>query len=345
MTTPLLEVENLEVSFHTDQGTVRAVDGISFTIEEGEVFGLVGESGAGKSVASLSVLRLIQSPPGEIESGSIRFRGKDILRMDDEDLRQIRGGDISMIFQNAETALNPSHTVGRQIAETVRIHQNKEAEAAWDRAVEMLEAVGIPEPAERAQQYPHQFSGGMQQRVMIAIALANDPALIIADEPTTALDVTIEASILDLISDLQEKRNMAVLFISHDLNVISEVCDSIGVMYAGRIVERGSIQQVYRDPRHPYTHGLLNSILTAHEKVDHLMPITGRMPTGTDRPSGCRFHPRCPAAMEQCMEKLPTLHPHDGRDIACHLYPSPPEEPGNAAEVDDRDALEALYHE
>jgi peptide/nickel transport system ATP-binding protein len=345
MTTPLLEVENLEVSFHTDQGTVRAVDGLSFTIDEGEAFGLVGESGAGKSVASLSLLRLIQSPPGEIESGSIRFQGEDILQMDDEDLRQLRGNDIAMIFQNAETALNPSHTVGHQIAETVQIHQNKEKKVAWERAVEMLEAVGIPDPAERAEEYPHQFSGGMQQRAMIAVALANNPALIIADEPTTALDVTIEASILNLISNLQEKSDMSILFVSHDLNVISEVCDSIGVMYAGNIVERGSIQQVYRSPRHPYTHGLLNSILTAHEPVEQLTPITGRMPTGTDRPPGCRFHPRCPAAMEKCTETPPKLRSQDARDVACHLYPSPPEEPGSAAEVDDREALEALYHD
>jgi peptide/nickel transport system ATP-binding protein len=345
MTTPLLEVENLEVSFHTDHGTVRAVDGLSFTIEEGEAFGLVGESGAGKSVASLSILRLIQSPPGEIESGSIRFRGDDILQMDSEDLRQLRGDDIAIIFQDAETALNPSYTVGRQIAETVQIHQNKSEEEAWGRGVEMLEAVGIPDPAERADEYPHQFSGGMQQRAMIAVALANNPALIIADEPTTALDVTIEASILDLISDLQEKLDMSILFVSHDLNVISEVCDSIGVMYAGTIVERGSIGQVYRDPRHPYTHGLLDSILTAHEKVDRLTPITGRMPSGTDRPPGCRFHPRCPAAMEQCKERMPELQPQDARDVACHLYPSPPEEPGSAAAVDDREALEALHND
>lgn len=345
MTPPLLEVENLEVSFQTDQGTVRAVDGVSFTIEAGQAFGLVGESGAGKSVASLSILRLIQSPPGEIESGSIRFRGEDILRMDDDDLRQLRGGDISIIFQNAETALNPSHTVGRQIAETVRIHQDKGERAAWERAVEMLDAVGIPDPAERAEEYPHQFSGGMQQRAMIAIALANDPALIIADEPTTALDVTIEASILDLLSELQERLGMSMLFVSHDLNVVSEVCDSIGVMYAGTIVERGPVGRVYRDPRHPYTHGLLNSILTAHENVERLSPIAGRMPTGTDQPSGCRFHPRCPAAMETCTERSPTLRTRDARDVACHLHPSPPEKPGSAATVDDRETLEALYHD
>ena len=345
MTTPLLEVEDLEVSFHTDEGTVRAVDGISFTIEEGEAFGLVGESGAGKSVASLAILQLIQSPPGEIEAGRIRFRGDDVLQMNKKELQQLRGGDIAMIFQNADTALNPSHTVGRQIAETVEIHQEKTGDEAWDRAVDMLEAVGIPDPAERAEEYPHQFSGGMQQRAMIALALANDPALIIADEPTTALDVTIEASILDLLADLQDEFNMSMLFISHDLSVISEVCDSIGVMYAGEIVERGSIRDVYRQPRHPYTHGLLNSILTAHERVDQLRPIAGRMPTGSDRPSGCRFHPRCPAAMETCTTEHPELQPQDDRDVACHLYPAPPEEPGNAAHVDDEEALETLRHD
>lgn len=342
---PLLDVENLEVSFHTDEGTVRAVDGVSFTIEEGEAFGLVGESGAGKSVAARSILRLIQSPPGEIEAGSVRFRGEDTLQMGSEELRQLRGGSVGMIFQNADTALNPSHTIGRQIAETVTIHQNVDSDAAWSRAVEMLEAVGIPDPADRAEEYPHQFSGGMQQRAVIAIALANNPALIIADEPTTALDVTIEASILDLLSELQDEFDMSMLFISHDLNVVSEVCDSIGVMYAGKIVERGSIQRVYRDPRHPYTHGLLNSILSAHETVEQLTPIVGRMPSGTNRPQGCRFHPRCPAAMEECKKTAPPLCPQDDRDVACHLYPRPPEEPGSAAAVDDRETLEALYHE
>lgn len=345
MTPSLLDVENLKVSFHTDEGTVRAVDGISFTIEEGEAFGLVGESGAGKSVAARSILRLIQSPPGEIEAGSIRFRGEDVLQMDAKELRQLRGGDVAMIFQNADTALNPSHTVGRQIAETVTIHQNVDDDAAWTRAVEMLEAVGIPDPAERAEEYPHQFSGGMQQRAVIAIALANNPALIIADEPTTALDVTIEATILDLLSELQDEFDMSMLFISHDLNVISEVCDSIGVMYAGKIVERGSIQRVYHNPRHPYTHGLLNSILSAHETVGQLKPIVGRMPTGTSRPSGCRFHPRCLAAMTECTETTPALHAQDERDVACHLYPHPPQEPGSAADVDDQETLEALYHE
>lgn len=345
MTPPLLEVENLEVSFHTDEGTVRTVDNISFSIDEGEAFGLVGESGAGKSVASLSILRLIQSPPGAIEAGSIRFRGNEVLQMGDKELQKLRGGDVGMIFQNAETALNPSHTIGRQIAETVRIHQNADTETAWARAVEMLEAVGIPDPAERAEEYPHQFSGGMQQRAMIAVALANTPALLIADEPTTALDVTIEASILELLSELQDEFDTSLLFISHDLNVVSEVCDSIGVMYAGEIVERGSIQQVYRNPHHPYTHGLLNSILSAHKPVKRLRPIAGRMPTGTNRPSGCRFHPRCPAAMEHCKEEPPSLHQHEDRHVACHLYPSPPAEPGSSADVADQETLEALYHD
>jgi len=345
MTEPLLEIEDLHVSFHTDEGTVRAVEGISFTIDEGETLGLVGESGAGKSVASLSILNLIQSPPGEIERGSIRFRGEDILNMTPERLRNVRGGEIGMIFQDAETALNPAHTVGRQIAETVQLHQDVTEAQAWERAVEMLEQVGIPDPVERADEYPHQFSGGMQQRAMIAIALANNPSLLIADEPTTALDVTIEAAILDLLEDLKDEFDMSMLFISHDLSVISEVCDHIGVMYAGELVEVGSVERVYREPRHPYTHGLLESIPTAHEKVDELTPIEGSMPAGTDRPSGCRFHPRCPAAMENCSTVEPELVEIDGRDVACHLYPEPVGDPGSAAEVENQARLEVLRHE
>jgi peptide/nickel transport system ATP-binding protein len=345
MTDPLLEVDDLHVSFHTDEGTVRAVEGISFTIDESETLALVGESGAGKSVASLSILDLVQSPPGEVERGSISFRGEDILEMSADRLQEVRGGEIGMIFQDAETALNPAHTVGRQIAESVRIHQDVSEDEAHERAVEMLERVGIPDPEERADEYPHQFSGGMQQRAMIAIALANDPSLLIADEPTTALDVTIEAAILELLDDLKDEFDMSMLFISHDLSVVSEVCDTIGVMYAGELVERGSVDEVYTNPKHPYTHGLLKSIPTAHEKVDQLTPIKGAMPAGTDRPPGCRFHPRCPAAMEECSTVDPELRPESGRDVACHLYPEPTGEPGSAAVLNDQFSLEELLHE
>lgn len=336
--TPLLEVDNLHVQFHTDEGTIRAVDGISFTIHEGETFGLVGESGAGKSVAALSILDLIQTPPGEIGPGTIRYREDDLFTCSDARLREIRGGEIGMIFQDASTALNPSHTVGRQIAESVRIHQDAADTAAWARAVELLERVGIPDPNERADEYPHQFSGGMQQRVMIAMALANNPSMLIADEPTTALDVTIEATILDLLDDLQAEFNMAMLFISHDLSVISEVSDRLGVMYAGELVEVGTVSDIYRTPKHPYTRGLFASIPTAHEQINELTPVRGQMPAGHDRPTGCRFHPRCPAAMEICKTENPRLaaRGQNERELACHLYPSPPTEgnPGDSATTD-----------
>lgn len=330
---PLLEVEDLRIHFHTEEGTVRAVDGVSFEVHEREAFGLVGESGAGKSVTAMSVLKLVQTPPGEIVSGSVRFRGEDILSMTPKELTRVRGNEIGMIFQDPEQSLNPVHKVGRQIAETVEIHRDVSEEAAWDRAVEMLELVGIPDPSERAHEYPHQFSGGMQQRAMIAVALANNPSLLIADEPTTSLDVTIEATILELIDDLQEETDMSVILITHDLSVISEVCDRVGVMYAGRMAETGAVERLYRAPKHPYSYGLVNSIPSAREKVDTLASIEGQMPSGVNPPEGCRFHPRCPAAMPECKEEHPPdVETQDG-SVACYLHPTPISEAGSAAEV------------
>lgn len=331
---PLLNVENLAVYFETEEGTIKAVDGVSFTVEAGESFGLVGESGAGKSVSALSVMDLVQTPPGKIVSGRVEFRGQDILSMDAEQIREIRGGKIGMIFQDPQKSLNPVHTVGRQIAETVKIHRDVSEAEAKDRAVEMLDLVGIPDPVERFDEYPHQFSGGMQQRAMIAIALANNPDLLIADEPTTSLDVTIEATILDLIDDLRTEYDMSVILITHDLGVISEVCDRVGVMYAGELVEVGTVRQIYKTPQHPYTYGLVESIPTAHRRVESLSSIEGHMPSGVDPPSGCRFHPRCPAAMPECRSDEPVLRHVAGRDVACHLHPSPVSRPASAAEVD-----------
>jgi peptide/nickel transport system ATP-binding protein/oligopeptide transport system ATP-binding protein len=333
-TAPLLDVEDLTIHFQTEQGTVHAVDGVSFQVSEREAFGLVGESGAGKSVTAMSILKLIQTPPGEIVDGTVRFRGEDLLSMTSAELQRVRGNEIGMIFQDPEQSLNPVHTVGRQVAEPVKIHRDVSEDAAWERAVEMLELVGIPDPEERATEYPHQFSGGMQQRAMIAMALANNPSLLIADEPTTSLDVTIEATILDLIDNLQEETDMSVILITHDLSVISEVCDRVGILYAGRMAETGSVQRIYNDPRHPYTYGLVNSIPSAREKADSLASIEGQMPSGVSPPSGCRFHPRCPAAMPECKERHPDAIEADGSRVACHLHPEPNGEPGSAAEVE-----------
>lgn len=336
---PLLEVENLRVAFNTGEGRIQAVDGVSFEIDEGEAFGLVGESGAGKSVTAMALLRLIQTPPGQINAESVQFKGRDVLEMSQEELLSIRGGEVSMIFQDPSTSLNPVHTVGRQIAEAVTLHTDATEDEAWEEAVEMLERVGIPDPEERANEYPHQFSGGMQQRAMIAMAIVNRPSLLIADEPTTALDVTIEANILELIDDIQEDYGMSVLLITHDLSVISEVCDRVGVMYAGQMAEVAPVDQIFRRPQHPYTEGLLNSIPSAHEKVNQLATIEGQMPGAGNRPSGCRFHPRCPAAMPECQNKNPEMRETDIGEAACLLHPSPPSSPGSVAEVEPNEEL------
>jgi peptide/nickel transport system ATP-binding protein len=296
----MLEVEDLNVRFYTDDGVVKATNDLSYRIEAGERFGVVGESGAGKSVTSLALMRLIDDP-GVIESGEIRFKGEDILAMDEEEIRALRGSEIAMIFQDAGTALNPSYTVGEQISEAVRYHLGLDEAAARERAIETLESVGIPSAAERYSDYPHEFSGGMQQRVVIAIALSCDPDLIIADEPTTALDVTIEAQILDLLEEI------AIQLITHDLGVVAEFCDRVMVMYAGHPVEMAPVEDVYYDPQHPYTVGLMSSIPRIGDDRERLQTIPGRMPDLIEMPPGCNFHPRCPYAEESCTRVEPRL--------------------------------------
>ncbi|NLV05519.1 ATP-binding cassette domain-containing protein [Haloarcula rubripromontorii] len=309
----LLEVEDLTVKFYTEEGVVTAVDNLSFRIERGEKFGVVGESGAGKSVTALSVMRLIEDP-GRIESGSVRFDGEDLLSMSESAVRDVRGNDIAMIFQDAQTALNPVYTVGEQIAEAIRHHLDYDDRAARDRAIRLLDDVGIPEPAARYDDYPHEFSGGMQQRVVIAMALSCDPDLLIADEPTTALDVTIEAKILDRLERLADEYDTAIQLITHDLGVIAELCDRVMVMYAGRAVETATVEELYYDPKHPYTVGLMSAIPRIGDRQDRLQTIPGTMPDLVEVPSGCSFHPRCPFAEEVCTRKRPPLVDPDTGD-------------------------------
>jgi peptide/nickel transport system ATP-binding protein len=320
----LLEVEDLTVNFYTEEGVVTAVDGLTYSVEAGETFGVVGESGAGKSVSALSVMGLVEEP-GRIESGTVRFRGEDLLAMDDREIRDVRGKEIAMIFQDAGTALNPVYTVGEQIAETIRHHLDYDEAAARERAIGLLDEVGIPDAATRYSDYPHEFSGGMQQRVVIAMALSCDPDLLIADEPTTALDVTTEAKILEQIQDLAADFDTAVELITHDLGVIAEVCDRVMVMYAGEPVEMATAEELYYDPQHPYTVGLMSSVPRLGERRQELEAIPGVMPDLVNVPSGCRFHPRCPWAEEECARTRPALvdpetgqpADSDGRGAAC----------------------------
>jgi peptide/nickel transport system ATP-binding protein len=307
--TPLLEVENLSVDFFTQQGTVRVVEGASFTLAKGETFGLVGESGSGKTVTSLAVLGMIGPPVGPVPQGSVRLDGKELLRMAPRDLREIRGREISMIFQEPRRSLDPAFTVGDQIAETVRVHLGMSRRDAWRRAVEMLELVRIPSASRRAHEYPHQFSGGMAQRVMLAIALSCSPKVLVADEPTTALDVTVQAQVLELIRDLQKELGLAVLFISHDLGVIAEMCNRVAVMYAGQIVEQATALDLFLHPRHPYTAALLASIPNAQLSRGRLVAIPGVVPPSHAWPEGCRFHPRCSYAIDRCRTDAPQLAP------------------------------------
>jgi len=302
----LLEVEDLNVRFYTEDGVVKAVNDLSYQIEAGETFGVVGESGAGKSVTSLSLMRLLEYP-GRIESGSIRFDGQELLELDDESMRQLRGNRIAMVFQDAETALNPVYSVGEQVAEAIRHHLDYDEEAARERAIEMLETVGIPDAEERYSDYPHQFSGGMQQRAVIAIALSCDPDLLICDEPTTALDVTIEAQILELLKDLAEEFDTAIQMITHDLGVIADICDRVMVMYAGSAVETAPVEDLYYDPKHPYTAGLMGSIPRIGDGRERLQTIPGTMPDLIELPPGCDFHPRCPYAEDACVRNEPPL--------------------------------------
>ncbi|MDQ2049856.1 ABC transporter ATP-binding protein [Natronolimnohabitans sp. A-GB9] len=302
----LLEVEDLVVQFYTEDGTVRAVDGISYEIDRGETVALVGESGAGKSVTCLSLLRLLERP-GEIVSGEIRFDGRDVLGLSDEELRDLRGNEIAMVFQDPSAALNPVYTVGEQIAEAIRAHEDVTDETARRRAIDLLERVEIPDAASRYSEYPHEFSGGMQQRVVIAMALSCEPDLLVCDEPTTALDVTIEAGILELLEDLAAEFDTAIQLVSHDLGVVAGLCDRVQVMYAGEIVERAPTEELYYDPKHPYTVGLMASIPRIGDDRDELPTIPGSMPDLVDVPTGCRFHPRCPYAEEACRLRAPSL--------------------------------------
>jgi peptide/nickel transport system ATP-binding protein len=328
----LLEVENLRTYFHTDAGTAKAVDGVSFHVERGEVLGIVGESGCGKSVTSLSILRLVPQPPGEIVQGSaIRFDGRDLLALPESDMRRVRGNDIAMIFQEPMTSLNPVYTVGDQIAESVRLHRKMGKKEARAQAIAMLKLVGIPNPDERVDAFPHQLSGGQRQRVMIAMALSCEPDLLIADEPTTALDVTIQAQILDLLAELRARLGMAVILITHDLGVVAQVCDRVLVMYAGRVVEEGTVEQIFRDPRHPYTQGLMRAIPRLGAKTERLAVIPGVVPSPIDWPVGCRFAARCPYAWDLPLREEPDLFVVDaGHRSRCWLE----QHPERRAEID-----------
>ncbi|RIK39835.1 MAG: peptide ABC transporter ATP-binding protein [Chloroflexi bacterium] len=305
---PLLEVKNLRTQFFTQDGVVRAVDDVSFDIMPGETLGIVGESGCGKSITAMSIMRLIPSPPGKIVSGTINFQGEDILTMSDEEIRSIRGNKIAMIFQDPMTSLNPVLSINRQISETLELHMGMSKSQSRQRAIELLRMVGIPNAEERVDQYPHQFSGGMRQRVMIAMALSCNPSLLIADEPTTALDVTIQAQILDLMRNLQTEHNTALMLITHDLGVVAGMTDRINVMYAGHVVETASTEELFANPRHPYTVGLLNSIprLDAQRKAK-LDPIRGLPPDLIDLPDMCPFLPRCDYARDKCEQQNPPL--------------------------------------
>jgi peptide/nickel transport system ATP-binding protein len=319
MPEPLLEVRDLKVSFPTEDGLVKAVDGVTFSLTAGQTLGVVGESGSGKSVTFLTVMGLITSRMARIE-GEVWFRGENLLALPPDEMRKVRGKEISMIFQDPLTALNPVHKVGDQIAEVFLVHNEASKHEAAARAVELLSLVGIPKPAERARQYPHEFSGGMRQRAMIAMALALNPALVIADEPTTALDVTVQAQILDLIDRLKQEFNAAVVLITHDLGVVAEHCDDILVMYAGKVVEEGTRDDIYYRSHHPYTWGLLGSIARLDAERDRLHPIRGLPPSLIYVPPGCAFHPRCPYVMDVCRTEVPELLPEDGHHAStCHL--------------------------
>jgi peptide/nickel transport system ATP-binding protein len=323
--TPLLSVRDLRTWFHTDAGVARAVDGVSFDVGRGEVVGLVGESGCGKSVTSLSIMRLVPEPPGEIQPGSgVEFDGRDLLSLSAADMRAVRGNDIAMVFQEPMTSLNPVQRIGAQVAEPLQVHRGLDRSAARARALELLAMVGIPSPADRVDDYPHQLSGGMRQRVMIASALACEPALLIADEPTTALDVTIQAQILELLLDLRDRLGMAVILITHDLGVVAETCDRVVVMYAGRVVEQAPVAELFRDPRHPYTQGLLEALPRLGRRQERLAVIPGAVPAPVAWPAGCRFHPRCPHAWDRCAAEEPDLFTAaSGHEDRCWLEPFP----------------------
>jgi len=305
---PLLQAKDLKTYFYTKDGVVKAVDGVSYDVQKGETLGLVGESGCGKTVSALSLMRLITDPPGRIVDGEIIFEGRDLLKVREDELYHIRGKDIAMVFQEPMASLNPVLTIGRQIAETLEWHLAMGKKAALDRAVELLDKMGIPEPEKRLDDYPHQFSGGMAQRVMLAIALSCNPKLLLADEPTTAVDVTTQAQLLQLIKQFAEELGTAVIIITHNLGVVARYADNVNVMYAGRIVETGTAREIYGDPRHPYTLGLLNSVPRLDQpRKEKLIPIEGMPPDLSRLPNGCAFRPRCTFAIDKCAEEVPPL--------------------------------------
>ncbi|RNF38103.1 ABC transporter ATP-binding protein [Planococcus salinus] len=316
----ILDVKDLQTSFKTDTGEVRAVDGVSFQLPKGKTIGIVGESGSGKSITSLSILRLLASN-GTIKNGEVLYKGQDLLKFSEAQMRKLRGNEISMIFQEPMTSLNPVYTVGQQISEALILHQNMSKKEAAVRSVELLKLVGIPSPDKRVKNYPFELSGGMRQRVMIAMSLACNPEILIADEPTTALDVTIQAQILELIKDLQERLGMSVIFITHDLGVVAETCDYVAVMYAGQVVEYADVRTLFKEPKLPYTIGLLNSLPRHDIEQDKLEPIQGNVPSPHNMPVGCRFAPRCPAATDLCRAKMPKLETDEnGNQIRCWIY-------------------------
>jgi len=318
----ILEVKNLQTSFFTDEGEVKAVNGVDFSIEKGKTLGIVGESGSGKSITSLSILRLLQEPAGKVVGGEIIFKGENLLNMSKKEMMSIRGNNISMIFQEPMTSLNPTLTCGEQIAESIRIHQKLNRKKAWVKAVEMLRLVGIPSPDKRAKQYPFELSGGMRQRVMIAISLSCNPELLIADEPTTALDVTIQAQILDLMKKLQEELGTSLMLITHDLGVVAEMCEKVAVMYCGRIVEYADVKTIFTNAKHPYTVGLLNSVPKHDQDYEgDLSVIKGSVPSPFNLPAGCAFAPRCPHAREICHSKMPSLEATtNDEQVRCWMY-------------------------
>ncbi|WP_079890806.1 ABC transporter ATP-binding protein [Halococcus agarilyticus] len=317
MSDPLLSVEGLRTQFHTDEGTVKAVDGVSFDVSQGETVCLVGESGSGKTVACESITRILPSPPGEIVGGRVSFDGDDLTERPPSQLTEVRGGRIAHIFQNPQGALDPVYSVGAQIVETIQLHDDANDAAARKRAIDLLERVGIPEAASRFDEYPHEFSGGMKQRVVIAMALAGKPDLLIADEPTTALDVTTQAGILDLLNDITAERDMAILFVTHDLGVVAEIADRVVVLYAGKVMERGGVHAIFETPAHPYTQALFRCLPGRGDRET----IGGSFPDPTDPPEGCRFHPRCPHAIEACAEgDQPPLEPVDPDHTASCVF-------------------------
>ncbi|NUR88447.1 MAG: ABC transporter ATP-binding protein [Nonomuraea sp.] len=318
---PLLAVDNLHVEFHTRAGVVRAVNGVSYSLRPGETLAVLGESGSGKSVTAQAIMGILEMPPARIPHGEIRFRGTDLLKLSEEARTQVRGQRIAMIFQDARSALNPVFTVGWQISEMFRVHRGMSKRDAMKKAVELMDRVRIPAAKQRVNDYPHQFSGGMRQRIMIAMSIALDPEVLIADEPTTALDVTVQAQIMELLAELQRESNMGMILITHDLGVVADVADKISVMYGGRIVENAPVHDIYRAPAHPYTKGLLESIPRVDLKGQDLYAIKGMPPNLLDMPTGCAFHPRCPYRQDNCVTDVPPLHQIGAtRSSACHYW-------------------------